>query len=117
MLLRSTDTEKNSNNFLSALSLGKYGIKKTYLHLAFALLFSVAVTFFSKIANWNALAIAIAIFIYGVYISNVGLGLWRASRTVRQEIASFLNKAVAVISVLFGISAIFNSLKLLLTYL
>ncbi|WP_261435974.1 hypothetical protein [Serratia quinivorans] len=117
MLLRSTDTEKNSNNFLSALSLGKYGIKKTYLHLAFALLFAIAVDFFSKSANWNTLAIAIAIFIYGIYITNVGLGLWRASRTVRQEIASFLNKAVAVISILFGISAIFNSLKLLLTYL
>lgn len=118
MLLRSSETDKNSNNnFLVKLSLGKYGTARTYLHLIFALLFCVAVTFISKFAQWNALGIAIAIFIYGVYITNVGLGLWRVSRKIKQEVGSFFTKAIAALSVLFGISAILNALRLLFTYL
>ncbi|AHG22990.1 hypothetical protein Z042_23040 [Chania multitudinisentens RB-25] len=118
MLLRSSETDTDNNsNFLVKLSLGKYGVTRTYFHLVFALIFCIAVTFFSKFAQWNALGIAIAVFSYGVYITNVGLGLWRASRTIKQEILSFFTKVIAALSAVAGVMAIFNAINLLFTYL
>lgn len=114
MLLRTNDNNQK-NNFLLTLSLGKYGVLRTYLHLLIAIFFIIAVTFLASFANWNVWGMAIAIFVYGIYISNVGLGLWRVSRKINNEVGSFLTKFVAAASVLCGISAILKSLNLVFT--
>lgn len=117
MILRSSESDtNNSNNFLLKLSLGKYGVLRTYIHLIFAVLFIIAVMYISEFAQWNAWGVAIAVFIYGVYITNIGLGLWRASRKMKHEVGSFFTKIIAALSVLAGIGSIINALKLLLTY-
>lgn len=113
MLMKSSNDSVKSDNFLLNLSRGNYGITKTLYHLVFSIILIFLITYFSSTAGWNNFLTSISVFAYGIYIANVGIGLWRLSRKIKQEIGNFFTKALSALSVLFGLSAIFNALKML----
>lgn len=113
MLMKSSNDSVKSDNFLLNLSRGNYGIAKTFCHLAFAIILIFLITYFSNTAGWNNFLTSLSVFTYGVYIANVGIGLWRLSRKIKKEIGNFFTKLLSVLSVLFGLSALFNALKML----
>ncbi|MEQ9769412.1 MULTISPECIES: hypothetical protein [Pectobacterium] len=109
-----------SNSWLAKLSRGDYGVGMTFGHLAIALLLAAINYFFlGRLGNGSVfvgyLVIAVMVF-YGIYVANIGMGLWRLARKL-SEVKTFLLRFLAAICVMAGISAIFNGLALVFALL
>ncbi|MCG8709982.1 hypothetical protein JHU04_003257 [Brenneria sp. 4F2] len=104
-----------SNNILAKLARGGYGVGGTFMHLAVAIVFWVVLLVFllgqfSSDSTWLGYLMLAAMFFYGIYLTNIGLGFWRLAGALSVKPAALLLKLLAVGCVVMSVWEVLNGL-------